>query len=217
VHRYFITGTDTDVGKTRTAAALALALRDAGRAPTVVKLVQTGVARGVPGDAARAGGLAGVRYVELARFEKPADPWTAALAEGKTEVRAYELVDALATIPGAVVAEGAGGIMVPLNPNEHFGDVAAPAALRALIVVGLRLGCLNHALLTANLCDQTGIPIVGAVLVERWAPVEATYREEVARALQGKLRILGILPFAVDEALAVVAGAKIFEPIVGEE
>ena len=93
MQRYFVTGTDTDVGKTRTTAALALALRLAGKAPTIVKLVQTGLAPGVPGDAAHAGTLAGVPHVELARFFKAADPWSAAEAEGKSEVRAYELVD----------------------------------------------------------------------------------------------------------------------------
>ena len=217
MQRYFVTGTDTDVGKTRATAALALALRLAGKAPTIVKLVQTGLAPGVPGDAAHAGTLAGVPHVELARFFKAADPWSAAQAEGKSEVRAYELVDALASIQGPVVAEGAGGIMVPLNPHEHFGHVAAQAKLQAIVAVGLRLGCLNHALLTANLCDQLGIPIAGAVLVERWAPADASYRAEVARALQGKLRILGILPFAVDEPLAVAAGARVFEPLVQKD
>ena len=101
MHRYFVTGTDTDVGKTRVTAALALAMKNAGMAPTIIKLVQTGLAGGMPGDASRAGKLAGVRFVELSRFEKAADPWSAALAFGLPEVHAGELVDAMAHLKDA--------------------------------------------------------------------------------------------------------------------
>lgn len=216
MHRYFVTGTDTDVGKTRTAAALALALRQAGEQPTVVKLVQTGLPPGIPGDAARCGKLAGVRYLELARFERAADPSSAAVAQRASEVRAYELVDAVNGVEGAVVAEGSGGIMVPLNPAEHFGHVAVKAKLEAVVVVGLRIGCLNHTLLTLNLCEQLGVPVAGGVLVERWHAADDAYRGDVRRALQGKLRILGILPFEPDEAVSVAAGATLFATLVNQ-
>jgi dethiobiotin synthetase len=214
MHRYLVTGTDTDVGKTRVTAALALALRQAGEKPTIVKLVQTGLTPGVPGDAARAGKLAGTRHLELARFEKPADPWSAAVAQGVSEVHAYELVDILNTIEGAVVAEGAGGIMVPLNPTENFGHVAVGAKLEVVVVVGLRSGCLNHALLTINLCEQLRVPLAGAVLTERWEPAEQHYRDDVMRALQNKIAILGILPYEPDEAASVAEGAKLFASLV---
>ena len=216
MHRYLVTGTDTDVGKTRVVAALALALRQAGEKPTVVKLVQTGLASGVPGDAARAGTAAGTRYVELARFTKSADPWSAAVAQGVTEVHAYELVDTLISIDGAVIAEGSGGIMVPLNPTEHFGHVALQAKLEVVIVVGLRKGCLNQALLTINLCESLHVPLAGGVLVERWERAEEAYLNDVTRALQGKLRILGILPFEPDEAASVADGAKLFASLVNQ-
>jgi dethiobiotin synthase len=210
MHRYFVTGTDTDVGKTRVTAALALAMKQAGRTPTIVKLVQTGLAPGVPGDAARAGKLAGVRFVELARFEKAADPWSAAIAYGLPEVHARELVEAIAHLKDDVIAEGAGGLMVPLNAREHFGHVAALGKFETILVIGLRLGCLNHALLTINQAQQGGLPIAGAVLVERWAPTEPSYRDDVVRSLQGKVDVLGILPFNPDEAASVKDGAAIF-------
>src|SRR5579884_3003675 len=110
MHRYLVTGTDTDVGKTRVTAALATALRVAGENPTIVKLVQTGLDAGVPGDAVRAATLAQCRHVELARFRKPADPWSAALAEGTPTVRAEDLAHVIEGVNGAVVAEGAGGL-----------------------------------------------------------------------------------------------------------
>ena len=213
MHRYFVTGTDTDVGKTRVTASLALAMKNAGFAPTIVKFVQTGLPPGVPGDAARAGKLAGVRFVELARFPKPADPWSAALAAGSPEVHARELLDAVAHIKDGLVAEGAGGLMVPLNAREHFGNVAALGKFETIIVVGLRLGCLNHALLTINQAQQGGLPLAGAVLVERWGPTEQHYRDDVTRSLQGKIDVLGILPYSEDEAASVKEGARIFNAL----
>jgi dethiobiotin synthase len=210
MHRYFVTGTDTDVGKTRVSAALALAMKNAGLNPTIVKFVQTGLAPGVPGDAARAGKLAGVRYVELARFEKPADPWSAALAYGLPEVHAKELLEAIAHLKDNLVTEGAGGLMVPLNAREHFGHVAALGKFETILVVGLRLGCLNHALLTINQAQQGGLRLAGAVLTERWGPTEPQYREDVKRSLQGKINVLGILPYNEDEAASVREGAHIF-------
>ena len=214
MHRYFITGTDTDVGKTRVSAALALAMKNAGMTPVVIKLVQTGLPPGVPGDAAHAAKLAGVRSLELARFEKAADPWSAALAYGAPEVHASELVEAFAHIDRGVVAEGAGGLMVPLNSREHFGHVAALAKLDTVLAVGMKLGCVNHALLTITQCQQGGLPLAGVVLVERWGPTEQHYRDDVVRTLQGKAKILGILPFDENEEASVRSGAALFESLL---
>jgi dethiobiotin synthetase len=214
VHRYFVTGTDTDVGKTRVTAALAACLRIAGETPTIVKLVQTGLRAGQPGDAADAGRLAKVRHVELARFEKAADPWSAAIAQAAPTVRAEELTHVVDGIKGAVVAEGAGGLAVPLNPSQNFAVVAALAKLRVILVVGLRLGCINHALLTLALCEQMKIPVAGGVLVNRWNYADAAYATDVRRALQGKIEILGILPFDTDEPAAVKEAAELFVPLL---
>lgn len=212
-HRYFITGTDTDVGKTRVTAALALALKNAGFQPTIVKLVQTGIAPGFPGDAARAGKLAGTRFVELARFEKAADPWSAAVAAGQPEVHARDLVDAIAHIDNGLVAEGAGGLLVPLNSREHFGHVAAIAKLQTILVIGLKLGCLNHALLTINQAQQGGLPLLGAVLVERWKPTDEAYRADMLRSLQGKVPVIGFVSYNEDEAASVKEAAELFTPL----
>lgn len=213
MHRYFVTGTDTDVGKTRVTAALALALKRAGRPPVIIKAVQTGLPPGVPGDAAHAGKLAGVRFVELARYEKPADPWSAALAAGQLEVHARDLADAMLSVPDLVV-EGAGGIMVQLNAREHFGHLAQMARLETIVVVGLRLGCLNHAMLTLSKCRQMELPVAGAVLVERWGPTDAAYRQDVTRTLQGKLKIFGIVPFCADEASSTEQASRLFDDLV---
>ncbi|MBV8222696.1 MAG: dethiobiotin synthase [Candidatus Eremiobacteraeota bacterium] len=212
-HRYFVTGTDTDVGKTRVAAALALALRRTGEAPTVVKAVQTGVAPGAEGDAARAGALAGVPHIELERFEKPADPWSAAVAAGAA-LRARDLAARIEDLDGPLVVEGSGGIMVPLNEREHLIDVVRLAKLEVVLAVGLRLGCINHALLTLETCYEAGIPVAGAMLVERWGSTDAEYRDDVMRALQESTPIVGILPFATAEADSVAAGANLLLPFI---
>lgn len=213
MHRYFVTGTDTDVGKTRVTAALAQALKNHGVTPVIVKFVQTGLAPGIPGDAARASRLAGARSLELARFERAADPWSAALSSGQPEVFARELVEAIAHIDTGLVTEGAGGLMVPLNAREHFGNIAVLGQFKTVLTVGLKLGCVNHALLTAAQCQQAGIALAGAVLVERWGPTEQSYRDDVTRTLQGKVKILGILPFDEDEAASVKAGAHLFDSL----
>ena len=216
MHRYFVTGSDTDVGKTRVTAALALALRRAGHAPTIVKLVQTGLEPDAEGDSSRAARLAGAPHVEFVRFRRPADPWSAARAEGAA-LRAQELAGKLGSLEGAIVVEGTGGMMVPLNKQEHLGEVVALAKLETIVVTGLRLGCINHTLLTIDLCCDLRVPVAGGVLVERWRPSSPEYREDVARALQGKLRIFGILPFAPAEEESVEAGAKLFEPLVNQK
>ena len=162
-------------------------------------------------------GSPGVGFIEIARFEKPADPWSAALAQGLEPLSARALAATLDALDGALVVEGAGGIMVPLNAHEHLGDVAAPAKLQTVVAIGLRLGCLNHALLTLRLCRQFALPVAGAVLVERWEPAGEAYRADVMRVLQEKVRVLGILPCAPDEAESVEAGAKLFESLVNQE
>lgn len=214
MHRYLITGTDTDVGKTRATGALALALRNAGDGVTIVKLVQTGLTPNDPGDAANASALAGCPGIELARFCKPADPWSAALAEGVPPVHAADLVQRLNLIDGAIVAEGAGGLAVPLNRSENFASVAKAASLEVLLVVGLRLGCMNHALLTIGLCEQLELNVAGAVLVDRWERSEPSYIEDVKRVLQGKINVLGILPFEREEAASINSGAALFDALI---
>lgn len=217
MHRYFVTGTDTDVGKTRVAAGLALALRDAGLRPTVVKIAQTGVSAEEEGDAQRAARFSCAPWRELARFAKPADPWAAALSAGAHPLEARKLAAEIDAITGCIVTEGAGGVMVPLNERQEIGDVAVLAKLQAVIVVGLRLGCINHALLTLDRCTRLGIPIAGAVLVERWNATAPDYRADVRRALEPRAHVLGVIGCSQDEAASVARAAKLFESLVKQE
>jgi dethiobiotin synthetase len=193
---YFVTGTDTDVGKTCVTAGLARWLAASGAAPTIVKPVQTGVAPGEAGDAARAARLAGCAFLEFERYAAAADPGSAALAEGRPPPLAAGLARRIAAVPGAVVVEGAGGIAVPLNGGETFADLGRLLQLPAIVVVGLRLGCISHALLSAAFLRAHGVAIAGAFLVERFGPVGDGYIADVTRALAAHLPSLGVVPYA---------------------
>jgi dethiobiotin synthase len=202
---YFVTGTDTDVGKTCVTAGLARSLAASGAAPTIVKPVQTGVGPGEPGDAARSARLAGCAFLEFERYAAAADPWSAALAEGRPPPLASVLARRIAAVTGVVVVEGAGGIAVPLNAGETFADLARLAQLPAIVVVGLRLGCISHALLTAAFLRAHGVPIAGAFLVERFGPVGDGYIADVTRALAAHLPSLGVVPYAGGDGDVAVA------------
>jgi dethiobiotin synthetase len=119
----------------------------------------------------------------LVRYPKPADAWTAARDAGRPPLRADEAASMIAGIPGPLVVEGSGGAAVPLNETESITDVAARCGLEAMLVVGLRLGCINHALLTAEYLAKRDVHLRGIVLCERW-PVEKDYVDDVHRALQ---------------------------------
>ncbi|MDE2571334.1 MAG: dethiobiotin synthase [bacterium] len=204
--RLFVTGTDTDVGKTWVTAALALALRRelAPHVPVnIVKAVQTGLAAEEKGDAALAGRMArahlegdprvGIGCFELLRLRKPADAYSAAVAERRPPPRSRDLAAAIEAIPGALVVEGAGGAALPLNSEESISHVAAQARLQTVVAVGLKLGCISHALLTAAYLRALDVRVLGAVLVERWGAADAAYREDVMRALAPALPTLALM------------------------
>jgi dethiobiotin synthetase len=202
--RLYVTGTDTDIGKTRVTAALAKAFA----LPAIVKLVQTGVPPQADGDALHAARLAGCEAFELARYALPADPWNAALAEGAEPPVAAQLASELDALGMPFVAEGAGGAAVPLNARESISDVAALANCQAVIAVGLRLGCISHALLTLDYLQARGIAVRGAILTERWGSVGVDYRAQVERALAGRLDILAFMPYDEHAGRSVAAAAE---------
>ncbi|MGH8972726.1 MAG: dethiobiotin synthase, partial [Acidimicrobiia bacterium] len=146
----FVTGTDTGVGKTVVAAALARAEAGAGRRVAYCKPVQTGLRPGEPGDADFVAAAAGVPVTEGLRLEEPLAPAVAAERAGTTID-----VDALvswcrhqAESVDVLLVEGAGGLLVPLSGAVTMADLAA--LLHAEIVIATRpgLGTLNHTALT---------------------------------------------------------------------
>lgn len=165
----FVTGTDTGVGKTRVAAALLRGLAAAGVRALGMKPVAAGIERGQARNAdvaaliAAAGAAADIADINPYSFAQPMAPHLAAAAAGI--VIDLETIAAacarLAARADAVVVEGAGGAMTPLSERTDMLDIAARLGLPVLLVVGIRLGCLNHALLTAQAIRARGLELAG--------------------------------------------------------
>ena len=169
----FVAGTDTGVGKTHSAVSLVVALRSAGYRVGVMKPVAAGVVQtnhGPRNDDAVALAAASAQPVEYDflnpyLFDEPVAPHLAALDAGVSiELAVIEGAFAeLAERSDAMVVEGAGGWLVPIDPERTMADVACALRLPVLLVVGMRLGCLNHALLTAAAISASGLEIAGWV------------------------------------------------------
>jgi dethiobiotin synthetase len=170
----FVTGTDTGVGKTVIACALVRALRDAGARVAVMKPVASGAFETTAGlrnsDAVALMEAAGrphpYQEVNPYCFEPPISPHIAAKEAG-IEVdtsRIRQKYDRLATGADWVVVEGAGGWFAPINEHQTMADLAWALSVPALLVVGLKLGCLNHALLTRIGVESHGVPLAGWVV-----------------------------------------------------
>lgn len=169
---YFVTGTDTGVGKTLCSAALlhALARRHArvvGMKPVAAGLIEH-EGRWVSEDvlALRAASTLAVPpgLDNPVALPEPLSPHLAARRAGVV-VRVADLLAparALASMADALVVEGAGGWRVPLNDGgETLADLARELSAPVVLVVGLRLGCLNHAMLTAEAIRADGLALAG--------------------------------------------------------
>ena len=165
----FITGTDTGVGKTFVACALAAALRARGPRVGVMKPVETGVVR-EPEDAvalrAAAGDPAPLDDVCPYRLRAPLAPPVAARLEGVTidVERLIALVQRRAREVDVLLVEGAGGLLVPVVGSVTWAEIAARLALPLLIVAANRLGTVNHCALTARVAAAAGLVARGFVL-----------------------------------------------------
>lgn len=199
----FITGTDTGVGKTTVACALIRLAREQGIRVCGWKPVATGCARGPKGlrnaDTLALQKAAGTRepYERLNpyAFEPAIAPHLAAQAAGR-EIRVRELdrVHAeLASDYELIVVEGAGGWMVPLNETWTLASWVAEHEWPVLLVVGMRLGCLNHALLTAESIRRR-VPFAG--WVANVLPPAMPALNENIESLKQRLsaRYWGVLP-----------------------
>jgi dethiobiotin synthetase len=199
---WFVTGTDTGVGKTRAACALIAALARTGRRVAGMKPVASGARATAAGprhaDAealARAANVA-AEYADVNPycFLPAVAPHLAAEAAG-VELRLQTVLDAyvrLRTRAEVVIAEGAGGWRVPLGPVGFMSDVARALALPVLLVVGVRLGCLNHAVLTLEAIRRDGAAFAG--WVANGIEPEMPRFEDNVDALS---RLLGAAPLAV--------------------
>ena len=167
----FVTGTDTGVGKTYVACALVRALRDRGCHAAGMKPIAAGFDRGSQWNADVAA-LADADGLDLPprirnpyAFADPIAPHIAARDCGVTVDMAAiaRAFGELARSADVVVVEGAGGARVPVAPGLDMLDIARTLRLPVLLVTGVRLGCLNHTLLTVDAIAARGLPLAGWV------------------------------------------------------
>jgi dethiobiotin synthetase len=203
-HGIFITGTDTGVGKTLIACALVRALRAEGARVAVMKPVASGAFRTPEGlrnadalalmEAAGLHGTEGYGAVNPYCFEPAVSPHIAAEEAGITVDTSMikQQFDKLAVDADWVVVEGAGGWFAPINAHQTMADLAWALSVPALLVVGLKLGCLNHAQLTRLAVESHGVVLAGWVC--NAIDPQMSRSEENLEALE---RLLGEPPLAV--------------------
>lgn len=201
---YFVTGTDTEIGKTSIAAGLLHAARRCGLSTAAAKPVASGCRRtaaGLRNDDALA--LLGECSLELGyeavnplAFEPAIAPHLAAREAGvplQAAGLARSVRAVLARGADFSLVEGAGGWRVPLSGGETLADLAVALQLPVILVVGVRLGCISHALLTAEAIVRDGLPLAGWVAnvvdphTSRLADNLATLRERLPAPCLGQV------------------------------
>ncbi|HEY0842603.1 dethiobiotin synthase [Methylotenera sp.] len=171
---YFITGTDTNVGKTYIASALVKHFVRAGYQAVGMKPIASGCNLTPDGEllnddvlALRAASnvSAPLDLINPYRFAPAIAPHIAAEQTGQ-DIDCTQIMQAyqhLATLADIVVVEGAGGFLVPLNAQHTIADLAVMLNIPIILVVGMRLGCINHALLTVEAIQARGLTLTGWV------------------------------------------------------
>lgn len=165
----FVAGTDTGVGKTLVAQALILRGVAAGKRVAAMKPISAGCVQTPEGwlndDVAQLRAASNVALpltlMNPYAFEWPIAPHIAAQQAG-IEIDLARIESAyreIASLSDEVIVEGVGGLLVPLNAKQTTADIVLRLNLPVILVVGMRLGCLNHALLTVEAMERRGIKI----------------------------------------------------------
>ena len=199
---YFITGTDTGVGKTLVSCALLRAFKEQGKSVVGFKPVAAGCDDDDHNEDAkclRAASNVLVTYGQINPYCFPhaIAPHLAANHAGVRIdfVRIMQSFKELSALAGEVVVEGVGGFSVPLNEDQDSADLARQLGLPVILVVGMRLGCLNHALLTQRAI--TDYQLKCAAWVANVLDADMPALQENIAALRQRIDapLLGIIPF----------------------
>ena len=198
---WFIAGTDTEVGKTFASCALLHVLRNAGIAAVGMKPVAAGTdAAGRNDDVEALRAASGVQaprsLINPYLFQPAIAPHIAAAEEGRCIdiehiVRTF---DTLREQADTILVEGVGGFCVPLGPDSDTADLAEKLGLPVILIVGMRLGCINHALLTQQSIAARGLKLAGWI-ANRIDPDMSRFEENLA-ALKTRVAapLLGVIP-----------------------
>ncbi len=224
---FFVTGTDTGVGKTLVTAALLRSLRNSGVTVAGMKPVAAGAVAGPEGpandDALLLQAESSVRHpyatVNPWLFEPAIAPHIAA-AEANTAIDTDRIVrahDELRASADVVLAEGAGGFLVPLDASRSFAELPRLLGMEILLVVGLRLGCLNHALLTTEAIAARSYRLAGWIgncIDQEFARQDANIATLAARI---SAPCIGIVPWlrhpGVGAAAAALLDTALLRPV----
>ena len=210
---YFVTGTDTGVGKTLISCALLHGFAAQGKRVVGMKPIAAGCDDDGQNEDAlqlRSAGNVAVSYesVNPYCFVPAIAPHLAAQRAGvivqfsRIAVSYHEL----AAQADVVIVEGAGGLLVPLNAQQDSADLVEELGLPIILVAGMRLGCLNHALLTVEAIAARGLALAGWVANVLDAEMPAlqenidTLRQRISAPL------LGVVPFMTQPDARAAAG-----------
>ncbi|WP_416412924.1 dethiobiotin synthase [Pantoea sp. App145] len=214
--RWFITGTDTEVGKTVASGALLQAASAAGLTTAGYKPVASGcevTAEGIRNSDA----LALQRYSSLAlRYEQvnplafiePTSPHIVSAEEGRP-IEFAQLSAGLRQLEQQaewVLVEGAGGWFTPLSATQTYADWVIAEQLPVILVVGIKLGCINHAMLTAAAVRASGLSLAGWIANDIQPPGKR--HQEYLTTLRQRIDApcLGEIPYLTDDAQQAECG-----------
>jgi dethiobiotin synthetase len=208
----FVTGTDTGIGKTFVCTLLLQQLAQRGIRSAGMKPVASGCDRTSLGlrndDALQLIAASGVQLeyelVNRYAFEPPIAPHIAAQQTGvdiDSNLICKDLASTLKLVD-YVVVEGVGGWQVPLSDDVDLSSLAIEMALPVVLVVGIRLGCISHALLTCEAISRSGLPFIG--WVANYCDAGADYDPDVIETLETRIAtpLLGAIPHLGEPAVA---------------
>ncbi|MFL6325611.1 MAG: dethiobiotin synthase [Nitrososphaeraceae archaeon] len=203
----FITGTDTEIGKTTVAASLASLLRLSGWNVGVMKPFATGTrvfsTKYKSKDSALLARAAQVndpdKEINPFFYSVPTAPFTAAKIMSEKEPSledALRICQKLAAKHNFMIVEGIGGIMVPLTKEKCVLHFAKSLGLPTIIVAGSELGTINHTLLTVKICNDFGLNLLGIIINGMPAKVSLLKKQTVETIRElSKVRILSVIPY----------------------
>jgi dethiobiotin synthetase len=220
--QFFVTGTDTGVGKTQVSCALLSLMRDAGLAPQGFKPYESGCASlNTPSDALAmreaAGSTLGVDALCPHRFRAPLAPGIAAARLGKEPDFRVTLAAWKRLKGGAVVVEGAGGLFVPVDARRDVVDLIRAFRLPVVLVARAGLGTLNHVALSLEALASREVS-VRAVVLSRGVPGRDLAERDNRRYLESRhgVEVLGPVPYVADARRRQQAFRRALAPLVPE-
>lgn len=201
---FFVTGTDTEVGKTRISVGLIQCLQHAGYKTAAMKPIASGC-EWLDKQWKNEDALALMKQADVTlpynivnpyAFEPAIAPHLAA-QQAKIEISLPEIqqrFQQIAEQSEAVIVEGAGGWLVPLNAEQTMADLALTLNLPVILVVDIRLGCINHALLSVVAIQQSGLELAGWVANHTRAQAQS---DAIIESLKQRISspCLGVVPY----------------------